>query len=35
MGFPCDKIAPHPPYTPPGAIKIREGFGPLELSMGF
>ena len=35
MGFSAAKIAPHPPYTPPGTIKNREGLGPLELSVGF
>ena len=28
-------ILPCPPYTPPGTIVIREGCGPLELSMSF
>ena len=27
--------ATFPTYTPPGTILIREGFGPLELSLGF
>ena len=28
MGFSGAKIAPSPPYTPPGTIKAREGLGP-------
>ena len=35
MGFSAAKIAPSPPYTPPGTILMREGFGPLALSHGF
>ena len=35
MGFSAAKILPCPPYMPLGAIEIREGFGPLELSKGF
>ena len=35
MGFSVAKIAPSPLYTPPGAILMREGFGPLALSWGF
>ena len=35
MGFSDAKIVPTPPYTPPGSIGIREGFGPLELFQGF
>ena len=35
MGFSAAKILPRPPYTPPGTIVIREGCGPLELSMAF
>ena len=27
MGFSDAKIAPSPPYTPPGTIKTRKGFG--------
>ena len=27
MGFSAAKIAPSPPYTPPGTIKARKGFG--------
>ena len=27
MGFSVAKIAPSPPYTPPGTIKTRKGFG--------
>ena len=27
MGFSGAKIAPSPPYTPPGTIKARKGFG--------
>ena len=27
MGFSAAKIAPPPPYTPPGTIKARKGFG--------
>ena len=27
MGFSSAKIAPSPPYTPPGTILMREGFG--------
>ena len=29
MGFSGAKIAPSPPYTPPGTIKARKGFAPL------
>ena len=32
--FPPQK-SPIPPYTPPGTILMREGFGPLALSHGF
>ncbi len=28
MGFSAAKIAPPPPYTPPGTIKTRKGFVP-------
>ena len=35
MGFSDAKIAPPPPYTPPGTIEARKGFGPLALSSGF
>ena len=35
MGFSDAKIAPHPPYMPPGTIEVRKGFGPLALSFGF
>ena len=35
MGFSAAKIAPSPPYTPPGTIKARKGFRPLALSLGF
>jgi len=35
MGFSGAKIAPSPPYTPPGTIKARKGFGPLALSLDF
>ena len=35
MGFSAAKIAPPPPYTPPGTIDMRKGFGPLALSLGF
>ena len=35
MGFSAAKIAPYPPYTPLGTIKVREGFAPLELSCFF
>ena len=28
MGFSGAKIAPSPPYTPPGTIEAREGLGP-------
>ena len=35
MRFSDAKILPTPPYTPPGSIGIREGFGPLELFQGF
>ena len=35
MGFSAAKIAPSPPYTPPGTIKARKGFGStLALSPG-
>src|SRR5699024_8280615 len=34
MGFSSAKIAPSPPYTPPGTIEARKGFGPLALSSG-
>ena len=27
MGFSAAKIAPSPPYTPPGTIEVRKGFG--------
>ena len=29
MGFSGAKIAPSPPYTPPGTIETRKGFAPL------
>ena len=29
MGFSAAKIAPPPPYTPPGTIEVRKGFAPL------
>ena len=29
MGFSGAKIAPSPPYTPPGTIEARKGFAPL------
>ena len=29
MGFSAAKIAPSPPYTPPGTIEARKGFAPL------
>ena len=35
MGLSAAKIAPSPPYTPPGTIKTRKGFGPLALSLDF
>ena len=35
MGFSSAKIAPSPPYTPPGTILMREGSVPLALSWGF
>ena len=35
IGFPAAKIVSHPPYTPLGAIEIREDFGPLEFSCFF
>ena len=28
MGFSAAKIAPPPPYTPPGTIDMRKGFVP-------
>ena len=31
MGFSDTKIAPSPPYTPPGTIEVRNGFEPLSL----
>ena len=30
MGFSAAKIAPSPPYTPPGTIEVRKGFAPLS-----
>ena len=29
MGFSDAKIAPPPPYTPPGTMEVRKGFAPL------
>ncbi len=29
MGFSAAKIAPPPPYTPPGTIEVRKDFAPL------
>ncbi len=29
MGFSGAKIAPPPPYTPPGTIEAQKGFAPL------
>ena len=34
MEFSGAKIAPSPPYTPPGTIEPRKGFRPLALSSG-
>ena len=32
MGFSAAKIAPSPPYTPPGTIEVRKGFALLSRS---
>ena len=32
MGFSSAKIAPSPPYTPPGTIEVRKGFALLSRS---